>query len=52
MYFVLGMLIRIDCWGWCGFLLFLYYIWLEEFEGGRVRNGFDDFNFIREFNSS
>lgn len=51
MYFVLRMLIKIDSWGWYGFLYLLYYIWLEEFEGGRVRDGFDDLNIIREFNS-
>lgn len=51
MYFVLGMLIKIDSWGWYGFLYFLFCIWLLEFVSGRVRDGFDDFNIVRECNS-
>lgn len=52
MYFVSGMPTRIDRWGRCGPPLFPHHIWPEEPEGGRARNGFDDFNFTREPNSS
>lgn len=51
MYFVLGMLIKIDSWGRYGFLYFLFCIWLLEFVSGRVRDRFDDLYIVRECNS-
>lgn len=52
MYFVSGMPTKIDSWGRYGSPYSPHHIWSEEPEGGRARDGFDDFNITREPNST